>query len=95
VRADDARRRDRPRRTDPFFAGAIEASSRSGRGYEAVLPPPRADEALALAAIFEARQCDALVVLGDTHPAAAIDDLERVNARPGGGGGTAAAEGSL
>ena len=70
--------------TDPFFAGAIEALSLEARhrGYSVVLghARERADEALALAAILEARQCDALVVLGDmrTQPRL-IEDLERVN----------------
>jgi DNA-binding LacI/PurR family transcriptional regulator len=70
--------------TDPFFAGAIDALSLEARhrGYSVVLghARERADEALALAAILEARQCDAMVVLGDlrTQPRL-LADLERVN----------------
>jgi DNA-binding LacI/PurR family transcriptional regulator len=70
--------------TDPFFAGAIDALSLEARhrGYSVVLghARERADEALALAAILEARQCDAMVVLGDlrTQPRL-IEDLESVN----------------
>jgi DNA-binding LacI/PurR family transcriptional regulator len=69
--------------TDPFFAGAIDALSleASHRGYSVVLghARQRADEALALAAILEARQCDAIVVLGDmrTQPRL-MEDLESV-----------------
>jgi DNA-binding LacI/PurR family transcriptional regulator len=55
--------------TDPFFAGAIEALSvqAKARGYSVVLghAGAKADEALALAAVLEARQCDAIVLLGD------------------------------
>jgi DNA-binding LacI/PurR family transcriptional regulator len=55
--------------TDPFFAGAIEALSieAKARGYSVVLGHARAtaDEALALTAVLEARQCDAIVLLGD------------------------------
>jgi DNA-binding LacI/PurR family transcriptional regulator len=55
--------------TDPFFAGAIEALSIEAkeRGYSVVLGHARAkaDEALALTAVLEARQCDAIVLLGD------------------------------
>jgi DNA-binding LacI/PurR family transcriptional regulator len=55
--------------TDPFFAGAIEALSIEAkeRGYAVVLGHARAaaDEALALTAVLEARQCDAIVLLGD------------------------------
>jgi DNA-binding LacI/PurR family transcriptional regulator len=55
--------------TDPFFASAIEALSRSARshGYGLVLgnAQGRAEEAVALAAVLESRQCDALVLLGD------------------------------
>lgn len=57
--------------TDPFFAGAIEALSIEAkeRGYSVVLGHAQAtaDEALALTAVLEARQCDALVLLGDLH----------------------------
>jgi len=70
--------------TDPFFASAIDALSLEARhrGYSVVLghARERADEALALAAILEARQCDAMVVLGDmrTQPRL-VEDLERAN----------------
>ena len=70
--------------TDPFFAGAIDALSLEARhrGYSVVLghARERVDEALALATILEARQCDAMVVLGDmrTQPRL-LADLERVN----------------
>ena len=57
--------------TDPFFATAIDALSLAARehGYSVVLGHARgsADEALALAAVLEARQCDAIVLLGDIH----------------------------
>jgi DNA-binding LacI/PurR family transcriptional regulator len=55
--------------TDPFFAGAIEAVSGEARarGYNIVLghAHARATEALALATMLEARQCDAILLLGD------------------------------
>jgi DNA-binding LacI/PurR family transcriptional regulator len=55
--------------TDPFFAGAIEAVSveASRRGYNVVLghAHARADEAIALWGVLEARHCDAIVLLGD------------------------------
>jgi len=55
--------------TDPFFAGAVEAvSAEAGqRGYNVVLGTAhaRADEAIALWAVLEARHCDAIVLLGD------------------------------
>jgi DNA-binding LacI/PurR family transcriptional regulator len=55
--------------TDPFFAVAIDALSVEARrrGYSVVLGHAReqADEALALAAVLEARQCDAIVIVGD------------------------------
>jgi DNA-binding LacI/PurR family transcriptional regulator len=55
--------------TDPFFAGAIEALviEAKERGYSVVLGHARAkaDEAVALTAVLEARQCDAIVLLGD------------------------------
>ncbi len=55
--------------TDPFFAAAIEAVSVAARtlGYNIVLglAHSRATEAHALAAILEARQCDAILLLGD------------------------------
>jgi DNA-binding LacI/PurR family transcriptional regulator len=55
--------------TDPFFAGAIEAVTveASRRGYNVVLghAHARADEAIALWAVLEARHCDAIVLFGD------------------------------
>jgi DNA-binding LacI/PurR family transcriptional regulator len=55
--------------TDPFFAGAVEAvsSAARARGYNIVLglAHARATEALELAAILEARQCDGILLLGD------------------------------
>ncbi len=55
--------------TDPFFAGAIEAVSVAARalGYNIVLGHAHAEatEAHALAAVLEARQCDAILLLGD------------------------------
>ena len=57
--------------TDPFFAGAVEAVSIEAgrRGYNVVLGTAhaRADEAIALWAVLEARHCDAIVLLGDMH----------------------------
>ncbi len=62
--------------TDPFFATAIDALSRRARhrGYSVVLGHAReeADEALALAAVLEARQCDAIVLLGDIRDQPAL-----------------------
>jgi DNA-binding LacI/PurR family transcriptional regulator len=55
--------------TDPFFAGAIEAVTveASDRGYNVVLghAHARADEAIALWGVLEARPCDAILLLGD------------------------------
>ena len=55
--------------TDPFFAGAIEAVSVEARalGYNIVLGHAHAEatEAYALATTLEARQCDAILLLGD------------------------------
>jgi DNA-binding LacI/PurR family transcriptional regulator len=55
--------------TDPFFAGAVEAVSvsASSRGYNVVLghAHARADEAIALWGVLEARHCDAILLLGD------------------------------
>jgi DNA-binding LacI/PurR family transcriptional regulator len=55
--------------TDPFFGGAIESlSTAAGKlGYNIVLGLAHgsADEATALAALLEARHCDAIIVLGD------------------------------
>jgi DNA-binding LacI/PurR family transcriptional regulator len=62
--------------TDPFFATAIDVLSRRARhrGYSVVLGHARgeADEALALAAVLEARQCDAIVLLGDIRDQPAL-----------------------
>jgi DNA-binding LacI/PurR family transcriptional regulator len=70
--------------TDPFFAGAIDALSLEARnrGYRVVLghARERADEALALAAILEARQCDAIVIVGDLrNQPRLLEDLESVH----------------
>ncbi len=55
--------------TDPFFASAVEAVSieAAQRGYNVVLghAHARADEAMALWGILEARHCDAILLLGD------------------------------
>jgi DNA-binding LacI/PurR family transcriptional regulator len=55
--------------TDPFFAGAIEAVSVEARlrDYNIVLghAHAQATEAYALATMLEARQCDAILLLGD------------------------------
>jgi DNA-binding LacI/PurR family transcriptional regulator len=55
--------------TDIFFGTAIEALSieARNRGYSVVLghASQHADEALALTAMLEARQCDAIILLGD------------------------------
>jgi DNA-binding LacI/PurR family transcriptional regulator len=55
--------------TDPFFSGAIEAVSQEARarGYNIVLghAHAQANEAFALATVLEARQCDAILLLGD------------------------------
>jgi DNA-binding LacI/PurR family transcriptional regulator len=55
--------------TDPFFAGAIEAVTveASGHGYNVVLghAHARADEAIALWGVLEARHCDAILLFGD------------------------------
>jgi DNA-binding LacI/PurR family transcriptional regulator len=70
--------------TDPFFAVAIDALSRHARrrGYSVVLGHAReqAEEALALAAVLEARQCDAIVLLGDVRQEPRLlEDLGRVD----------------
>ena len=70
--------------TDPFFAIAIDALSRHARqrGYSVVLGHAResAGEALALAAVLEARQCDAIVLLGDIRDQPVLlADLATVN----------------
>jgi DNA-binding LacI/PurR family transcriptional regulator len=55
--------------TDPFFASAVEAVSieAAQRGLNVVLGHAhgRADEALALWGVLEARHCDAILLLGD------------------------------
>jgi DNA-binding LacI/PurR family transcriptional regulator len=55
--------------TDPFFAGAIEAATKAAadRGYNVVLghAHARAEEAIALWEVLEARHCDAILLLGD------------------------------
>jgi DNA-binding LacI/PurR family transcriptional regulator len=55
--------------TDPFFAGAIEAVTveAARRGYNVVLGAAhaRADEAIALGSVLEARHCDGILLLGD------------------------------
>jgi DNA-binding LacI/PurR family transcriptional regulator len=66
--------------TDPFFAGAIEAVSlaAAARGYNVVLGHAhgRADEAIALWGVLEARHCDAIVMLGDmSDQPRLVDDL--------------------
>jgi DNA-binding LacI/PurR family transcriptional regulator len=70
--------------TDPFFAVAIDALSRHARrrDYSVVLGHAReqAEEALALAAVLEARQCDAIVLLGDVREEPSLlEDLSRVD----------------
>jgi DNA-binding LacI/PurR family transcriptional regulator len=72
--------------TDPFFAAAIEALSIEAkeRGYSVVLGHARtkADEALALTAVLEARHCDAIILLGDIQgERRLIEDLRRTNIR--------------
>ena len=67
--------------TDPFFAGAIEAASieASRRGYNIVLGHAhgRADEAIALWRVLEARHCDAIILLGDmSDQPRLIEDLK-------------------
>jgi DNA-binding LacI/PurR family transcriptional regulator len=55
--------------TDPFFAGAIEAvtTAATQRGYNVVLghAHARAEEAITLYGVLEARHCDAILLLGD------------------------------
>jgi DNA-binding LacI/PurR family transcriptional regulator len=68
--------------TDPFFSGAIEAVSieASRRGYNVVLGHAhgRADEAIALWGVLEARHCDAILLLGDmSDQPRLIEDLQR------------------
>jgi DNA-binding LacI/PurR family transcriptional regulator len=66
--------------TDLFFASAIEALSDEAmaRGYNVVLghAHARAEEAIALRAVLEARHCDGIVLLGDMRDQPRlIDDL--------------------
>jgi DNA-binding LacI/PurR family transcriptional regulator len=70
--------------TDPFFADAIDALSLEARqrGYSVVLghARERADEALVLATVLEARRCDAIVIVGDIrNQPRLLEDLERVH----------------
>ncbi|HZC72241.1 MAG TPA: LacI family DNA-binding transcriptional regulator [Jatrophihabitans sp.] len=55
--------------TDPFFAGAVDAvtAAAAGRGYNVVLghAHARAEEAITLWGVLEARHCDAILLLGD------------------------------
>lgn len=72
--------------TDPFFAAAIEALSIAAkeRDYSVVLGHARAkaDEALALTAVLEARHCDAIVLLGDfRNERRLVDDLRSAQVR--------------
>jgi DNA-binding LacI/PurR family transcriptional regulator len=72
--------------TDPLFGGAIEALSIEARerGYSVVLGHARAkaDEALVLTAVLEARQCDAIVLLGDFRGEhRLVEDLRNTQAR--------------
>jgi LacI family transcriptional regulator/LacI family repressor for deo operon, udp, cdd, tsx, nupC, and nupG len=72
--------------TDPFFAGAIDALSIEAekRGYSVVLGHARADrdEAVALTAVFKARHCDAMVLLGDVgDESRLLEDLRKVHIR--------------
>ena len=68
---------------DLFFLSAIEALCLEAKlhGYSVVLghAAAQADEALALAAVLEARQCDALVLLGDLrNEPLLVADIQRV-----------------
>lgn len=68
--------------TDPFFVTAIDGIARSAkdRGYSVVLghARARADEALELAAVLEARHCDSILLVGDfREQPLLIEDLER------------------
>jgi DNA-binding LacI/PurR family transcriptional regulator len=71
--------------SDPFFAPAIEALSIAAkeRGYSVVLGHARdtPDEALALTAVLEARQCDAIVLLGDLGGPRLVEDLHKSQVR--------------
>lgn len=66
--------------TDPFFAAAVDALGRTAQeaGYSIVLghARARADEALRLASPLDARQCDAIFLLGDLQSESTlIEDL--------------------
>jgi DNA-binding LacI/PurR family transcriptional regulator len=68
--------------TDPFLASAIDALAREARrrGYNVVLGNAHgeADETIELAAVLEARHCDAIVLLGDlTDQPRLIEDLQK------------------
>ena len=70
--------------TDPFFASAVEAASieASRRGYNIVLghAHARADEAIALWRVLEARHCDAILLLGDmSDQPRLIEDLRNAH----------------
>lgn len=70
--------------TDPFFGAAVEAVSieASRRGYNVVLGHAhgRADEAVKLWAVLEARHCDAILLLGDLRDRPAlIEDLQETH----------------
>lgn len=72
--------------TDPFFTGAVEALTIAckARGYSVVLGNARAteDEALAMTAVLEARQCDAIILFGDfTGERRLVEDLRDGHAR--------------
>ncbi len=72
--------------TDPFFAGVIEELSVEAkkRGYSVVLghASAEADEALMLTAVLEARQCDAIVLIGDFRgERQLVEDLRNTRAR--------------
>ncbi len=72
--------------TDPFFAEAVEILSVecNARGYSVVLGHARSieDEALAMTAVLEERQCDAIMLLGDfTAEHRLVEDLKNSHAR--------------
>jgi DNA-binding LacI/PurR family transcriptional regulator len=68
--------------TNPFFASVIDVIAQSARerGYSVVLghARARADEALELAAVLEARNCDSILLIGDFwEQPLLIEDLEK------------------
>lgn len=68
--------------TNPFFASVIDVIAQSARerDYSVVLGHARArvDEALELAAVLEARQCDSILLIGDFwEQPRLIEDLEK------------------